>query len=261
MSPPIDETLERHGTDEHGRQAQSTSEDFDSLFGDASEDFDSLLGDPVESISNDDCLGPVAVSISARCVPPHKQDPAYGLRWINDSNLFLAKPVWTIEPTIESIVSTLQKALDPSSKYTVEPLWDGAYSKIYAVSMGLERFVMRVSLPVYPKSMTESEVATLNWVNQNTNLPVPKIKCYDSSRDNPLGFEWILMGRVDGVPLSHCWNCVTQDAKERIVKQLADYATITFKKQLRGIGNIYPSNPHVSGPQPLVAGMVTLALF
>ncbi|KAI0380006.1 kinase-like domain-containing protein [Hypomontagnella monticulosa] len=246
MPSHIDRALEKDGIDEHGRQNRANSEDLDSLFSGASEDLDSLFGSVIESIRDDKCIEFAPNSIPAEVSLPPKQDPTYGLQWTNDSSNFLVKPVWTVEPTVQSIISTLQEAIDPSSKYTIEHLWDGAYSKIYAVSVGPEQFVMRITLPVCPKTMTESEVATMKWVNDNTNLPVPKVKCYDSSRDNPLGFEWILMGRVDGVPLSHSWNQISQDAKQRIVKQIADYAAICFEKQFRGIGNIYPSMTHAS---------------
>ncbi|KAI2776309.1 phosphotransferase enzyme family-domain-containing protein [Daldinia loculata] len=208
---------------------------------------DSLFGDPVESINDDgDKVGP----LDSADIPPHHDDPAYGLQWTRDDSSFSVRPEWTVEPTVDSIILTLQKVVDPDKEYIVQHYWNGLYSKIYRVSYDGIRLILKVSLPVCPKSMTESEVATLRWIDENTRLPVPKVRHYDSSRNNPIGFEWVLMDRIDGSPLSQCWESITQGAKERIVKQIAEYAAISFRRQFKGIGNIYPSESHQSDLQP-----------
>ncbi|KAH7259208.1 uncharacterized protein BKA55DRAFT_562211 [Fusarium redolens] len=52
---------------------------------------------------------------------------------------------------------------------------------------------MRVSLPVDPKHKTAGEVATLKWLSQHSTMPVPRVIAFDDTRDNQIGFEWILM--------------------------------------------------------------------
>ncbi|KAI1383722.1 uncharacterized protein F4822DRAFT_48809 [Hypoxylon trugodes] len=225
-----------------------------------SQDTDSLFGDPTTSY-NDDNPETVAIVTPREPTPSHRNDPTYGLRWTSTDLICFPKPEWTVEPTIHSIVKTLQQAIDPSKQYNVRHLWDGTYAKLFSVLYDQKDFVMRVSLPVCPKIKTETEITTLRWIHENTNLPVPKVECYHSSRDNPMGFEWNLMSRVDGQPLSQCWNIVTQGAKERIVKQIAEYAATSFKKQFRGIGNLYLSEPHVTDSQYQVGEMVSMALF
>ncbi|OTA84278.1 hypothetical protein M434DRAFT_83422 [Hypoxylon sp. CO27-5] len=191
-----------------------------------------------------------ATSIDREAIAPHHDNPAYGLQWTNDDNPFSTRAEWTVVPTIDSIVLTLKKFINQSKEYHVQHLWDGVYSKLYSVSYEEKHYVMRVSLPVCPQSKTESEVATLNLIHKNTRLPVPTVICYDSTRNNPIGFEWILMDRIDGKPLSQCWQAVTQNAKERIVKQVAEYAVIAFRGQFEGVGNIYPPRSHLaSGSQ------------
>ena len=58
---------------------------------------------------------------------------------------------------------------------------------------------MRVSLPVEPFFKTESEAATLSYIRTHTSIPVPEVIEWDSSADNPLGFEWVLVDKVEGV--------------------------------------------------------------
>jgi hypothetical protein len=61
--------------------------------------------------------------------------------------------------------------------------------------------MIRVTLPVDASYKTDSEVATINFVRQNTDVPVPKIFEFDDSRDNELGFERILMEMLPGTAL------------------------------------------------------------
>lgn len=47
-----------------------------------------------------------------------------------------------------------------------------------------------------PRLKTESEVATIQYIRDNTNIPVPTIYDYDSNPYNRLGGEWLLMSKV-----------------------------------------------------------------
>ncbi|KAI3330305.1 phosphotransferase enzyme family-domain-containing protein [Ustulina deusta] len=178
--------------------------------------------------------------IDASLVPPPwlEDDPTCGLAWVKDGlGLY---PTWRFEPTIESIVATLKIAISFNQEYDVLFLHEGTFSKLYDVSFGNQAFVMRVSLPVHPHAKTEAEVATLDWVRQHTHLPVPRVTAYDSSRNNPLGFEWILMTKIEGKPLSERWWSVTPGSKERVVKEIAAFSASTFGQPFRGgIGGIY----------------------
>lgn len=67
---------------------------------------------------------------------------------------------------------------------------------------------MRVALPVGPFFKTECEVTTLAYsvhplihhdlYTEHASLLL--VKC--SSAVNELGFEWVLMGKIEGVPLA-----------------------------------------------------------
>ncbi|KAI1125493.1 phosphotransferase enzyme family-domain-containing protein [Nemania abortiva] len=173
-------------------------------------------------------------------------DPACGLAWSRGGGYTFA--TWTVEPTIESIIATLKTAIGINKEYDVRLLHKGASTKLYDVTFDNQAFVMRVSLPVCPRTKTEAEVATLDWVIQHTPLPVPRVRAYDSSRDNPLGFEWILMTKLEGTPLSQCWSSMTIGSKERLVKQIAAFAASTFDQPFDdGIGSIFKAAPNSGG--------------
>lgn len=228
---------------------------------DISQEIESLFGAPSESAGEYESPELAIASSLPEATPPHQDDPTYGLQWSSDGNPILDTPKWAVEPTIDSIISTLKKVIGSHEQYSVKHCWDGIYNKIYYVSYNQNRLVMRVSLPVCPRLKTESEVATLRWIDDNTRLPVPRVRCYDSSRDNPIGFEWILMDRMEGIPLSRCWETTYLGAKSRIVKQVAAYTAAVFKRQFRGIGSLYLSEPNNPDTTLRLGEMVSMALF
>ncbi|PIG90221.1 hypothetical protein AARAC_003672 [Aspergillus arachidicola] len=159
-----------------------------------------------------------------------------GLAWVQ--RIFNLEPQWTVEPDPQVIKQTVQSLL-PSSTVQVTFLAQGALNKIYEVKIDNEVFVMRVSLPVDPYYKTMSEVSTLDWISRTTNIPVPRVITYQSSRDNPIGFEWIIMTKMSGRPLKELWRSLSFSAKTSLVGELAAYSSCLFQKQLQGIGNLY----------------------
>lgn len=186
--------------------------------------------------------------------------PACRPTWVK--NGFSLYPTWTVEPTIQSIVATLNRAIGFNHEYEVQFLHEGALSKLYDVSFNSQAFVMRICLPVCPQTKTESEVATLGWVKQHTPLPVPHVRAYDSSRNNPLGYEWLLMTKLEGKPLSECWSSVTIGSKERLVRQIAAFVASTFNQPFReGIGSLFKATPNADGYGYSIGKSVSMAFF
>ena len=137
---------------------------------------------------------------------------------------------------------------------------EGAFNKLYAVAvsdndgnLGSPQYIFRATSPVEPFYKTASEVATLSYMREHTSVPVPRVIAYNSTAENELGCEWILMERVPGVALTNVWSDIDLETKSRETKVIAEFA-----RQLRGtqqhfaaIGNLYfredidTSNPAV----------------
>ncbi|KAK7432936.1 hypothetical protein QQZ08_000407 [Neonectria magnoliae] len=166
-----------------------------------------------------------------------------GLEWVLKS--FSLEPRWTRELDLEAIRETVASALDSRKEILhISFLAQGAFNKLCEVQTQTGRYlILRVSLPVDPRYKTLSEVATLEWMSRNTQIPFPKVIFHDTSRDNPIGFEWILMSKLPGEPWATHWKSLSYRSKERVVKSFCRFSAETFKKQLRGIGNIYSSSP------------------
>ena len=56
--------------------------------------------------------------------------------------------------------------------------------------------VARVARRFMPNLKTESEVATMRYLRERTNIPVPTVYHYDSNPYNRLGGEYIIMSKV-----------------------------------------------------------------
>ena len=180
-----------------------------------------------------------------------------GTRWCGIHGDF---PEWTTEPDIESIKRAIQEN-GISTCSTITPLAQEVFNRTYNVQGGPEELVLRVALPVDPKWKTMSEVATMEWIWDNTSLPVPKVVAYEANLTNPAGFEWILTRNVPGEPLENMWWSMEWTAKEKLVAQIAQYLASTFRKQFSGIGNIYPDSPAHTQDRPKVGRIVDADFF
>jgi len=189
-------------------------------------------------------LSPSSFVMSSDIKPPQ-----HGLEWKYE--LFEVTPTWTVEPDMAVAKAIALRHLPlTSSSYEITSFSAGAFNKLFLLHPSDDAggafgsFIMRISLPVDPYFKTASEVATLQFVRKNTRIPVPQIIAFDSSVDNELGFEWILMTKLSGIPLESLWESpdLMWESRVQITKTLAGYV-----KQLRSfnyplMGNLYPSS-------------------
>ncbi|KAJ5927332.1 hypothetical protein N7516_009105 [Penicillium verrucosum] len=142
------------------------------------------------------------------------------------------------ESQFHGLAQTVQ-SLRPSSTVEVTFLVQGGFNKIYDVSIDDEAFIMRISLPVDPYYKVTSEVVTMDWVRHITSLPIPRVIIHQPCRDNPIGFEWMLMTKLPGKPFGEIYQSLSFDVKACLVRELAASSACLFRNQLCGIGNIY----------------------
>ncbi|KAF4983798.1 hypothetical protein FZEAL_882 [Fusarium zealandicum] len=186
---------------------------------------------------------------------PLSEQPLSALFW--EQKTFGAEPRWSKEPDIDSIKSTVQ-SIWPSKTVSVAFFAQGSFNKLYQVTAeGQPPLILRISLPVDPPYKTLSEVATIRWISAVAPIPVPQIINYDSSGDSNIGFEWILMTKLEGTSLSQAWTRLDFSTKSAIVRRFTSFASCQFQNQLSGIGNIYSS----SSSTPQTGRIVSMAFF
>eukprot|EP00172_Hildenbrandia_rubra_P004331 Plantae.Rhodophyta-Hildenbrandia_rubra.ctg8536.p1 GENE.Plantae.Rhodophyta-Hildenbrandia_rubra.ctg8536~~Plantae.Rhodophyta-Hildenbrandia_rubra.ctg8536.p1 ORF type:complete len:487 (-),score=48.39 Plantae.Rhodophyta-Hildenbrandia_rubra.ctg8536:528-1988(-) len=193
---------------------------------------------------NHPCSSESSHDSGARVTSLMSMSPQHGLEW--KSSLLGFEPSWTIEPRIDVVEDIARQKLGQPQSCSVEFFSQGGFNKLYVVRCEKGEFMMRVSLPVDPWRKTLSEVSTIDFVRQNTDIPVPKIVAFDASKDNELGFEWILMERMPGKPLVEHWRTMSLTTKQALVKRLALFAAQLFRKRFHLLGNLYHSDEHAA---------------
>lgn len=141
---------------------------------------------------------------------------------------FLREPVWPSEPEM-SIIKTLASLhliphhadLSPSL-IKVTFFAEGGFNKFYEIICSGEtpaHYIFRIAIGIKPYFKTESEVATFACVGKYTSINVPRVYAWDSCSENELGFEWILMEKLDGVPLMERWREFSWDRKLTLTRR------------------------------------------
>lgn len=114
----------------------------------------------------------------------------------------------------------------------------GSFNKTYEIVIPNQehRFLFRVTLPVDPFFKAESEVATLEFLRRKTIIPVPELVAWSSTATNPIGYEWILLNKVEGVPLQWELRAMPMDAEMGIAERR--YAVELYALAIDKIGSL-----------------------
>lgn len=196
-------------------------------------------------------------AITASRMSPAARD---GLAW--DDSGWDTVPVWTREPDIEAIDKVCRQTLGLEDEEACEVSFfaQGAFNKLYLVQMKQRELLMRVSLPVHPRQKVRGEATTLRFLCRATDVPVPEVFAFDDSADNDIGFEWILMERMPGVPAYKRWRTMTTSQKVTLVQRIAEFQAQIFRHEFSMIGTLEPGHDSSnSNEQP--GEMVSIMFF
>ncbi|KAL9121910.1 MAG: hypothetical protein Q9187_001527 [Circinaria calcarea] len=160
-------------------------------------------------------------------------------------NVILCK----IEPNIDRIRLTATPLLErlgmDQSRLIIDFYDQGGYNSVYTIKTFNKvtgepgEFIFRIPLPIDPYYKIECEVATTEFIRHFTSIPVPVIYAYDSSTNNHLGLEWMLMEKVQGIELNERWTDMDNEDHARITNQVADWADELSRVKSDTIGGIY----------------------
>lgn len=193
-------------------------------------------------------------------------DSQDGLGW--EFGIFHTSPRRTREPSISAIenVSRQQLRIPPEDSCRVSFYAARAFNKLYRVDYADQSMLMRVTLPVYPYHKTRGEVTTLIWLRYHTSVPAPKVIAFDDTRNNEIGFEWILMELMPGSPAYKKWRTMSMTQKEVMTKRIAEIQAKLFchgKLHLafKEIGTLHPSATEEAARMPIPVAPGTLVAY
>lgn len=101
-------------------------------------------------------------------------------------------------------------------------LWLASREVYQSWPVSTTELILRISGNHISRIKTENEASVLSWLDKNTMIPVPRVVAYDSSTDNPLGHEFILMTREPGESLAKMYSSFTSAQMDYVLDQLID---------------------------------------
>lgn len=131
-------------------------------------------------------------------------------------------PRWTREPSLKAIESVCRRQLGPKDACMVSFYAAGAFNKLY-LGFTANPLLIRAALPVHPHYNTRGEVTTLQWVRDNTSIPVPKVVAFQDNNGDKIGFKWILIKLMPGLPADRRWRNMPRKQKEAFISRLAEF--------------------------------------
>jgi len=116
----------------------------------------------------------------------------------------------------------------------------GTFHKGYLITLADSREVVtRVARRFMPHLKTESEVATMRYLRENTNIPVPTIIHHDSNPYNRLGGEFIIMTKAVGVPLAKVFHSLAHNELMALMENIAMLVIPLYGHRFPKIGSLY----------------------
>ena len=100
-------------------------------------------------------------------------------------------------------------------------------------------------------SRLSSEVATMKYVSAHTSIPVPRVIHHSVDVDSGgVGSPYMIMTKVDGVPLSSIWDDLEDSKREIVLRQVVDILLELASQRFDKIGMLFqqenPTDPKKS---------------
>lgn len=132
----------------------------------------------------------------------------------------------------------------PPKEFLIERLKGGGYNRIIGITVKNStnedpvRLILRV--PRFDDARPDREVAVLNFIRHHTSIPVPEVKYFDFTSDNPLKQCYVIQNRIPGYDLQTeaaptCYPKLSHEQKCTFAK---DFALLLLK--LQGILHPFP---------------------
>ena len=85
---------------------------------------------------------------------------------------------------------------------------------------------------------TESELATMTYVRNNTTIPVPEVYLINHNENHAVGAAFVIMERLNGKTLCNIWRDIPLEHKLAVIEQLADVVWRLSEQKFDRIGSL-----------------------
>jgi len=118
---------------------------------------------------------------------------------------------------------------------------EGGFNKVFLLTMddGHE-VIARIPTPIAgPRHFTTtSEVATMNFLRNVLELPVPGIFAYSATDANPVGAEYMIMERLHGESLASRWLSLSTAEVKEVMTQIVEVEQKIFSFRFPAYGSL-----------------------
>ncbi|OJD20124.1 hypothetical protein ACJ73_08543 [Blastomyces percursus] len=123
---------------------------------------------------------------------------------------------FNIDRLFEKVISLRPSATSVTSCQKIE----GGFSKAFIIETDDGRCAVAklpTSVAGPARHITNSEVATITYLQQKTKIPIPAILDWNDDPANPIGSAYIIMEHAGGVLLQEAWTDMPSDKKVKCI--------------------------------------------
>jgi hypothetical protein len=151
------------------------------------------------------------------------------------------------EHYVEFNVEALKTAASASLAYqhgsvtNISKLAEGGFNRVFTLTMedGFEviaKIPYHIAVPEY--FATASEAATLAFL-RSKGVPVPRVYSYCAYAENPVGAEYLLMEKADGVSLKSKWLELTEEEVSKLAHSFVEAILKLAEIPFSATGSLY----------------------
>ncbi|KAK2808028.1 hypothetical protein FQN50_005110 [Emmonsiellopsis sp. PD_5] len=122
---------------------------------------------------------------------------------------------------------------------------EGGFSKAFVFRTNNDKHVVAkfpTSVAGPARYVTNSEVATITYLQRNTEIPIPTILDWSDDPTNSIGAAYIIMEHAGGVLLQEAWENMPSDMKVKCVGAICSHILPMAKLDFPAYGSLYFSN-------------------
>ncbi|KAJ5096606.1 hypothetical protein N7456_007327 [Penicillium angulare] len=144
---------------------------------------------------------------------------------------------------MNSLAGVAADAIGAATCISIKKYSDGMFNKAFLMAMDDGREVVaKVPNPNagIPHHTTASEVATMDFARRILDTPVPRVHAWNSDANaHPVGAEFIIMDKANGVPLSRVWETMKLSQKAQVLVAMIRLHTKWLNVSFSHYGSLY----------------------
>ncbi|RMY56901.1 hypothetical protein D0865_03403 [Hortaea werneckii] len=151
----------------------------------------------------------------------------------------------------EKLGAAAASAIGSASCVNLEKYPDGMYNRAMLLTMcDGKQAVAKIPNPNSgrPHLTTASEVATMDFMRNTLGIPAPRVYAWcNDAQETPVGAEYIVMEKVEGVPLDTVYGTMPVEDRFAVTKTISNYQKTWASIAFETYGGLYYARDFPNG--------------